>query len=163
MRRSGLQISTSWPASSPGSLRQSATLLACLPAMRRSVRRRLTQSALPVTADVSAAKERVAPYLAGWAEIRQFLDVRVGARPSAQLAWMTCPKSRIFYVADSPVRLPPGSTAGLPARNAIDYATADPRGPDMILMASISTLDFTQPIAVLLRRLLSHVSDHDDA
>jgi hypothetical protein len=141
--------------------------LTCLPAMRRAVRRRLAQSALHApAASLQAAQGRAVLYLAGEAGIRQFLDVRAGMPGvvrTHELAWMTCPESRIFYAADSPAVLPPALPQPYLPGSAIDYVTADPRNPDVILMASIRTLDFSQPIAVLLRGLLSHVSDPAEA
>jgi hypothetical protein len=140
--------------------------LTCLPAMWCSTRRRPTQPALPAPADLSAAHRRAVFYLVRDAGIRQFLDIQAGA-PSAvrthELAWTTCPESRIFYAADTPARLPPALPQAYLDGSAIDHVTADPRDPAMILRASIETLDYSQPIAVLLRGLLGHVGDQEEA
>jgi S-adenosyl methyltransferase len=151
----------------PGSLARlvaAVGYLACLPAMRRSVRRRLMQSVLP--ADLQATQRDAVIFLARKAGLRQFLDVRIGMPATVrthELAWMASPESRIFYAADSPAVLPPALPQPYLPGSAIDYVTADLRDPDIILMASIRTLDYSQPIAVLLRGALSRVSDHGEA
>jgi hypothetical protein len=142
-----------------------AGYLACLPAMRHSVRRLPAQAALPALAELSAAQGRAVLYLAH-SGIRQFLDIRAGAPAPVrthELAWMTCPESRIFYAADRPAWLPPALPGPYLPGSAIDYVTADPRDPMLILMASTETLDFSRPVAVLLQGLLGHVGDEEEA
>lgn len=142
-----------------------AGYLACLPAMRRSVRRLPAQAALPAPAELSAAQGRAVLYLAH-SGIRQFLDIRAGAPAPVrthELAWMTCPESRIFYAADQPAWLPPALPRPYLPGSAIDYVSANPRDPMRILMASIETLDFSRPVAVLLHGLLGHVGAEEEA
>jgi O-methyltransferase involved in polyketide biosynthesis len=43
------------------------------------------------------------------------------------------------------------------------YVDADLRDPDKILAAAAQTLDFTQPIALMLMGILGHIGDHDEA
>jgi hypothetical protein len=74
------------------------------------------------------------------------------------------PECRIVYVDNDPVELaharalltssPEGTTA---------YIDADLRDPDTILQQAARTLDFTQPIAIMLMGILGHIADDDQA
>ncbi len=74
------------------------------------------------------------------------------------------PQCRIVYVDNDPVVLvharalltstPQGATA---------YLDADLRDPDTILQQAAQTLDFTQPIAIMLMGILGHIADDDQA
>ena len=46
---------------------------------------------------------------------------------------------------------------------ATDYIDADLRDPDRILAAAAETLDFSQPVALMLMGILGHVPDDDEA
>ena len=46
---------------------------------------------------------------------------------------------------------------------ATDYLAADLRDPDTILQQAARTLDFTQPIAIMLMGILGHIADDDEA
>ena len=102
-------------------------------------------------------------YLADDAGIRQFLDVGTGlptAENTHQVAQRIAPQARIVYVDNDPLVLaharalltstPEGATA---------YIHADLRDPDKILVEAADTLDFTQPIALILSGVLGHVVD----
>ena len=93
-------------------------------------------------------------YLAEDAGIRQFLDVGTGlptADNTHQVAQRVAPQARIVYVDNDPLVLaharalltstPEGATA---------YIHADLRDPDKILAEAADTLDFTQPIGLIL-------------
>src|SRR5947209_16685710 len=97
---------------------------------------------------------RVVRYLAGEAGVRQFLDVGTGlptADNTHQVAQRVAPESRIVYVDNDPLVLaharalltssPEGATA---------YVDADLRDSDRIMSEAAGTLDFTQPIALML-------------
>jgi len=100
------------------------------------------------------------------AGIRQFLDIGTGL-PSAEntheVAQRLAPDSRIVYADNDPVVLaharalltssPEGKTA---------YLDADLRDPAQILARAAETLDFSQPVAVLLIAVLHFVQDADD-
>jgi S-adenosyl methyltransferase len=135
--------------------------------MRRSIRHRLTHSVLSASADLSAVQGRAVLYLARVAGIRQFLDIGASMPATVrahELAGMTSPESRIFYAVDSPAGLAPALSSQPPYGSAaLDYVTADPREPHLILAASTETLDYRQPVAVLLRGVLSYVADHEEA
>jgi len=106
-------------------------------------------------------------YLAAEAGIRQFLDIGTGlptADNTHQVAQRVAPEARIVYVDNDPLVLaharalltstPEGATA---------YIHADLRDPDKILAEAAETLDFTQPIALILSGVLGHVVDIDQA
>jgi O-methyltransferase involved in polyketide biosynthesis len=110
---------------------------------------------------------RVVRYLAGEAGIRQFLDIGTGlptADNTHQVAQAVAPESRIVYVDNDPLVLaharalltsgPAGVTA---------YLEADVRDPDTILEAAARTLDFSQPVALMLLGILNFVVDDDEA
>jgi hypothetical protein len=110
---------------------------------------------------------RAVRYLAGEAGIRQFLDIGTGlptANNTHQVAQAVAPESRIVYVDNDPIVLtharalltstPEGATA---------YIDADLRDPETILQEAARTLDFTQPIAIMLMGILGHIADDDEA
>ena len=110
---------------------------------------------------------RTVRYLAGDAGVRQFLDVGTGlptADNTHQVAQRVAPESRIVYVDNDPIVLtharalltstPEGRTA---------YVDADLRDPDKLLQEAARTLDFTQPIAIMLMGILGHIEDDDQA
>ncbi|HTT00187.1 MAG TPA: SAM-dependent methyltransferase [Streptosporangiaceae bacterium] len=109
---------------------------------------------------------RAVRFLAGEAGIRQFLDIGTGI-PSAnnthEVAQAVAPGSRIVYVDNDPVVLAHARallTSG-PA-GATDYIDADLRDPEQILAGAARTLDFAQPVAVMLMAILQHVDDAGD-
>src|ERR1700685_1434152 len=101
---------------------------------------------------------RVVTYLTAEAGIRQFLDLGSGL-PSAQnvheVAQSIAPESRVVYVDHDPVvmlharALPRSSPEG-----ATGYIQADLRSPGAILAKASETLDFGQPVAVMLLAVL---------
>ncbi|GAA4462628.1 SAM-dependent methyltransferase [Phytohabitans houttuyneae] len=103
---------------------------------------------------------RTVAYLAAHAGIHQYLDIGTGFPTSPnvhELAQATAPGSRVVYVDNDPVVVvharalmtstPEGATA---------YIHADLRQPNTILNdpALTATLDFTQPVALLLIAVL---------
>ena len=109
---------------------------------------------------------RVIRYLAGEAGIRQFLDIGTGI-PSAgnthEVAQATAPSSRIVYVDYDPVVLA-HARALLTShpQGATDYLDADLRDPRPILEQAAGTLDFSQPVAIMLISVLQVIGDDDD-
>lgn len=109
---------------------------------------------------------RVVRFLAGEAELSQFLDVGTGI-PSAgsthEVAQEVRPDSRIVYVDYDPVVLSharallvghePGTTS---------YIDADLRDPEFILEQAALTLDLTQPVGLLLVAILPAIGDHEE-
>jgi hypothetical protein len=104
--------------------------------------------------------------LAGRQGIRQFLDVGTGlptADNTHQVAQRTAPGSRIVYVDHDPVVLAHARallTSSPEGRTA--YIDADLRDADAIVAQASRTLDFSQPVAVLLVAILHFIPDIDD-
>jgi hypothetical protein len=109
---------------------------------------------------------RAVTYLAGEAGIRQFLDIGTGL-PSAdnthEVAQRVAPDSRIVYVDTDPIVLAHARAllTGSP-QGATAYLDADVRDTDDILRAAAGTLDFRQPVAVMMIGLLHCIPDADD-
>jgi hypothetical protein len=109
---------------------------------------------------------RAVRYLVSEAGIRQFLDIGTGlptAENTHEVAQRIAPETRVVYVDNDPVVLvhaqalltssPEGATA---------YIKADFRDPETILTTAAATLDFTQPVALMLLAILHVIPDADD-
>ncbi len=105
-------------------------------------------------------------YLAREAGIRQFLDIGTGipaANNTHEVAQSIAPESRIVYTDHDPAVLaharalltsvPSGSTA---------YLDADLRNTEQILTDAAASLDFSQPVAVMLVAVLHCIPDQDE-
>ncbi|MEV4515175.1 SAM-dependent methyltransferase [Dactylosporangium sp. NPDC049525] len=111
--------------------------------------------------------ERVVRYLAEHAGVRQFLDIGTGI-PTApnvhEIAHEVTPDARVVYVDNDPVVMT-HARALLTSNNvgATAYIEADLRDPAAILVSPDlrDTLDFTQPIAVLLIAVLHFLPDDE--
>jgi S-adenosyl methyltransferase len=110
---------------------------------------------------------RVVRYLVG-AGIRQFLDIGTGL-PSAnnvhEVAQNIAPECRVVYVDNDPLVLAHARallTSTRPGRTA--YIQADLREPEKILADPVvtGTLDFSQPVALMLVAVLHFLRDSDD-
>jgi hypothetical protein len=106
---------------------------------------------------------RAVRYLVGEAGIGQFLDIGTGLPTAAnthEVAQGIAPESRIVYVDNDPLVLTharallTGTSQG-----AIDYIDADLGDPETILAEAGATLDFKEPIAVMLLGVVHHISD----
>jgi hypothetical protein len=109
---------------------------------------------------------RVVHFLVGQAGIRQFLDIGTGL-PSAnnthEVAQGAVPGSRVVYVDNDPIVLaharallassPEGATA---------YLDADVRDTGRLLEEAAGTLDFGQPVALMMLGVLHCIPDEDD-
>jgi SAM-dependent methyltransferase len=109
---------------------------------------------------------RAVRFLAGEAGIRQFLDIGTGiptANNTHEVAQATVPSSRIVYVDNDPVVLLHAQALlrSNPA-GACDYIQADLRDSETILEVAAKTLDFGQPIALMLLAVLQFISDEED-
>ncbi|MFC0531817.1 SAM-dependent methyltransferase [Phytohabitans kaempferiae] len=110
---------------------------------------------------------RAVRYLVAEAGIRQFLDIGTGlptANNTHEVAQSVAPDCRIVYVDNDPIVLAHarallvGSTLG-----ATDYIDADVHDPDAILRAAARTLDFSQPIAIMMLGVMQFVMDDEAA
>jgi hypothetical protein len=110
---------------------------------------------------------RAVRYLAGEAGIRQFLDLGT-ALPTAdnthEVAQRVAPESRIVYVDNDPMVLVHArALLTSTPEGATDYIDANVREPNKILQAAGRTLDFTQPVALMMLGILGNVRDTDEA
>ena len=109
---------------------------------------------------------RAVNYLVAEEGIRQFLDVGTGlptANNTHEVAQRIAPETRVVYVDNDPVVLvhaqsllnssPEGVTA---------FIQADLRDPEAILAHARQTLDFSQPMALMLLAILHVIPDADD-
>jgi O-methyltransferase involved in polyketide biosynthesis len=110
---------------------------------------------------------RAVEYLAGEAGIRQFLDIGTGlptANNTHQVAQAVAPECRIVYVDNDPIVLTHArALLTSTPEGATDYIDADLRDPDTILQQAARTLDFTQPIAIMLMGILGHIAEDEQA
>ncbi|MFC4466460.1 SAM-dependent methyltransferase [Streptomyces xiangluensis] len=107
--------------------------------------------------------KRTVTYLAGEVGIRQFLDVGTGLPTfdnTHEVAQRITPEARIVYVDHDPIVLA-HATALLTStpEGATDYIDADLRDPAAILEGAARTLDFGQPMALMLLGIAAHVPD----
>lgn len=110
---------------------------------------------------------RAVRYLAGGAGIRQFLDIGSGI-PNGDnvhaVAQRAAPDARIVYVDNDPIVLAHAHELLVRStpQGAVDYLQGDLRAPQSILRRAARTLDFAQPVAVLLVGILHFFPDEDD-
>jgi SAM-dependent methyltransferase len=109
---------------------------------------------------------RAVRYLARQAGVRQFLDIGTGipaADNTHEVAQGVARECRVVYVDNDPIVLaharalltsePGGATA---------YLDQDLRNVAQIIRAAAGTLDFTEPVAVMLIGILHCIPDEDD-
>ena len=109
---------------------------------------------------------RAVRFLAGEVGIRQFLDLGTGI-PNADnvhgVAQATAPECRIVYVDHDPVvlahahKLRESTTEG-----ETSFIFGDIRDHDTILSSAAETLDFGQPIGLVIVGVLHHFRDEED-
>jgi hypothetical protein len=117
--------------------------------------------AFPKTAESARASRaflrRVVRFLTAEAGIRQFLDIGTGL-PSGenvhQVAQSLAPDARIVYADNDPIVLAHA--------HALLKGDPDVRDPEKILAAAERTLDFTEPVGLLLLGILHNVGDQYD-
>ncbi|MBQ0865423.1 SAM-dependent methyltransferase [Streptomyces smyrnaeus] len=110
---------------------------------------------------------RVVRHLAGEAGIRQFLDIGTGLPTvdnTHEIAQRVAPECRIVYVDNDPLVLAHAQAllTSTP-EGATSYLHADVRDPARILAEAAETLDFGQPVGLMLMGVLGLVGDHDEA
>ncbi|MCG5212161.1 SAM-dependent methyltransferase [Streptosporangium sp. KLBMP 9127] len=110
---------------------------------------------------------RAIRYLAAEAGIRQFLDIGTGLPTvdnTHEVAQRVAPDSRIVYVDNDPLVLAHARAllVGTP-EGATDYIDADLRDPEKILEVAAKTLDFDQPVALILMGIMEFITDDDEA
>jgi hypothetical protein len=110
---------------------------------------------------------RAVRFLAAEAGIRQFLDIGTGiptANNTHEVAQRVAPQCRIVYVDNDPIVLS-HARALLTSKpeGVCAYLDADLRDPDKILAAAADTLDFSQPVAVMLIAVMHFIGDDAEA
>jgi SAM-dependent methyltransferase len=124
-----------------------------------------TPAILPGVRANRAFLGRAVRHLAAEAGIRQFLDIGTGI-PSAsnthEVAQAAAPGSRVVYVDNDPIVLAHARALLTGVAGTTAYLDADVRDPATILAGAAATLDFGQPVAVMLIAIMHCVPDEDD-
>jgi len=127
---------------------------------------RAMPSILPGVQANRAFLRQAVEYLVGEAGIRQFLDIGTGlptAYNTHQVAQSVAPESRVVYVDNDPIVLAHArALLTSTPQGATDYLDADAREPEKILREAARTLDFSQPVAVMMLLVLHFIPDADD-
>jgi SAM-dependent methyltransferase len=109
---------------------------------------------------------RAVRFLAAECGVRQFLDIGTGlptASNTHEVAQDAAPDARIVYVDNDPIVLAHArALLTSTPQGAAAYLAADLRDPASILEAAAQTLDFSQPIALMLLIILHMIPDSDD-
>ncbi|GAA3599437.1 SAM-dependent methyltransferase [Nonomuraea rosea] len=109
---------------------------------------------------------RAVRYLADEMGIRQFLDIGTGLPTednTHQVAQGVAPESRIVYVDNDPLVLVHArALLTSTPEGATDYIEADLHDPDHIIRETAKTLDFSQPVAIMLLGIMHFISNDDD-
>jgi S-adenosyl methyltransferase len=111
---------------------------------------------------------RAVAYLTEQAGVRQFLDIGTGlptANNTHEVAQAIAPESRIVYVDNDPLVLVHArALLTSSSQGATAYLDADLRDTDKILSDADlrHTLDFSQPVAVMLVAILHFIPDEAD-
>jgi hypothetical protein len=110
---------------------------------------------------------RAVRYLAAEAGIKQFLDIGTGlptAENTHEVAQRITPTARIVYVDNDPLVLVHARALLTSSpEGATDYLDADVRDPDTILRGAATSLNFEQPIALMMLGILGNIPDYDQA
>jgi hypothetical protein len=110
---------------------------------------------------------RAVRFLAAEAGIRQFLDIGTGiptANNTHQVAQRVAAESRIVYVDNDPIVLSHAQALLKSSPQGVcAYLDADLRDPAGILAKAAQTLDFGQPVAVMLIAVMHFIGDDDEA
>jgi hypothetical protein len=98
--------------------------------------------------------------------IRQFLDIGTGIPAPGnthEVVQEVDPTAKIVYVDNDPLVLSHARALLTSAPSGtVDYLDADLRNPRAILDQAAGTLDFTQPVALLLVAVLHFIRDDED-
>jgi hypothetical protein len=109
---------------------------------------------------------RVVCYLAAEAGVRQFLDIGTGIptqENTHQVAQAVAPGARIVYVDNDPiVLLHARALLSSSPEGATDDIDADLRDPVSILERAAATLDYGEPVALMLLLILHLIPDEAD-
>jgi O-methyltransferase involved in polyketide biosynthesis len=106
-------------------------------------------------------------YLGAREGIRQYLDIGTGLPTmdnTHEVAQRVAPESRIVYVDNDPMVLAHArALLRSTPEGATDYLDADLRDPEKILELAAKTLDFTEPVALMLLAVMHLIPDDEEA
>ncbi|GAA0434035.1 hypothetical protein Acor_08360 [Acrocarpospora corrugata] len=109
---------------------------------------------------------RVVSWLAGEMGVRQFLDIGTGIpneNNTHEVAQATVPGARVVYADNDPIVLAHAhELLRTSPEGATDYINGDLRDTEKLLREAAATLDFTQPVAILLLGVMHHIPDEHD-
>jgi hypothetical protein len=111
---------------------------------------------------------RAVRYLAGEAEVRQFLDIGTGLptmQNTHEVAQSVAPDARILYVDNDPLVLAHARAllVDTTPEGVTKYLDADYHYPDRIIEQAREILDFSRPIGVMFMGVFGYVPDYDEA
>lgn len=110
---------------------------------------------------------RTVRYLAESAGVRQFLDIGTGlpaASNTHEVSQAIAPESRVVYVDNDPLVLAHArALLTSSAQGVTAYLDADLRDTDTILEHAAKTLDFSQPVGIMLLAILHYIPDLGEA
>ena len=109
---------------------------------------------------------RTVRFLAAERGIRQFLDIGTGIPASNnthEVAQSVAPDARVVYVDNDPMVLAHArALLGSGPHGGTSYIDADLRDTGKILQGAARTIDFTEPVAVMLIAVLHLIRDQDN-
>jgi S-adenosyl methyltransferase len=125
----------------------------------------------PAIVDIARADRaflgRAVRYVVGEMGIRQLLDIGTGlptADNTHQVAQWIAPEARIVYVDNDPLVLAHARALLTSSPQGVtDYVDADVHDPETILREAAKTLDFTQPVALVMLAIVQFIMDDDQA
>ena len=104
-------------------------------------------------------------YLAGEAGVRQFLDIGTGipaANNTHEVAQAVAPGAGIVYVDNDPIVLTHARALLTSTSGPTAFIDADLREPGTILSQAAKTLDFTEPVALMMIAVLHLIPDEQN-
>jgi len=104
-------------------------------------------------------------YLAGKAGVTQFLDLGTGIPASNnthEVAHAAAPGSRVVYVDNDPTVLAHARALLTGVRGETAYLDADIRDTGRVLESAMRTLNFSQPVGLMMIAVLHCIPDEDD-
>ena len=110
---------------------------------------------------------RAVKVVAGELGVRQFLDIGTGLPTydnTHEVAQRITPEAKVVYVDNDPLVLVHARALLYPTPEGVtEYVEADLHEPEEILKAAAETLDFTEPVALMLMGILGHIQDYEEA
>jgi S-adenosyl methyltransferase len=126
-------------------------------------------AASPAMADVAVASRaflrRAVGYLAAEAGIRQFLDIGTGiptAGHTHEVAQAVDPACRVVYVDNDPVVLSHARARLRSDDGTTSYLDADARDTEALVAGAQASLDFAQPVGLIMIDVLNFIEDAAD-